>query len=134
MSTTAARSTAAGVGGLTDRLAAAVRPEFRVDVLVPAVGDPILGTPPCIVAGCVRSSRYDRLCLAHLHRWKDAGRPEPMDVGRDGGPGDDRASAVAFVRGDRLPIRSASDIGCAIGTLDSGMPPGVPTRRGGRRR
>jgi hypothetical protein len=28
-------------------------------------------------------------------------------VGRDGGPGDDRASAAAFVRGDRLPIRSA---------------------------
>ena len=24
-----------------------VRPEFRVDVLVPAVGDPILGTPAC---------------------------------------------------------------------------------------
>ncbi|EUA27940.1 phage integrase family domain protein [Mycobacterium xenopi 3993] len=66
------------MGGLADRLAAAVRPEFRVEVLVPAVGDPILGTPPCIVAGCVRSSRYNRLCLAHLHRWRQAGRPEPM--------------------------------------------------------
>ena len=73
MSTTPVRSSAAGLGGLTDRLAAAVRPEFRVDVLVPPVGDPILGTLPCIVAGCVRSSRYNRLCLAHLAFPRDRG-------------------------------------------------------------
>ena len=36
---------------LAERLDAAVRPEFRVDVLVPAVGDPILGTPACMVPG-----------------------------------------------------------------------------------
>ena len=50
---------------LAERLDAAVRPEFRVDVLVPAVGDPILGTPACMVPGCVHSSRYGGLCLAH---------------------------------------------------------------------
>src|SRR4029077_16937140 len=31
---------------LAERLDAVVRPEFRLDVLVPAVGDPIPGTPP----------------------------------------------------------------------------------------
>lgn len=107
MSTTAARSTAAGVGGLTDRLAAAVRPEFRVDVLVPAVGDSILGTPPCIVAGCVRSSRYDRLCLAHLHRWRNAGRPQLMAWA---------ATADPQTTGHR-PLRSCEVTGCQFGQL-----------------
>ena len=60
---------------LADRLEAMVRPEFRLDVLVPAVGDPVLGTPACAVPGCVHSSRYAALCLAHLGRWKQAGRP-----------------------------------------------------------
>lgn len=61
---------------LADRLNVLVRPEFRLDVLVPAVGDPILGTPACAVPGCVHSSRYAALCLAHLGRWKQAGRPD----------------------------------------------------------
>jgi ketosteroid isomerase-like protein len=45
--------------GFTDSPVA--RPEFRLDVLVPAVGDPILGTPACAVPGCVHSSRYAAL-------------------------------------------------------------------------
>jgi len=61
---------------LAERLDAVVRAEFRLDVLVPAVGDPILGTPACAVPGCVHSSRYAALCLAHLGRWKRAGRPD----------------------------------------------------------
>lgn len=61
---------------LAERLDALVRPEFRVEVLVPAVGDPILGSPACAVPGCVHSSRYAGLCLAHLARWKKAGRPD----------------------------------------------------------
>ena len=32
---------------LRGRLDALLRPEFRVDVLVPAADDPILGTPGC---------------------------------------------------------------------------------------
>jgi hypothetical protein len=61
---------------LVERLDATVRPEFRVDVLVPAVGDPVLGTAACIVPGCVHSNRYGGLCLTHLGRWKRAGRPD----------------------------------------------------------
>jgi len=47
-------------------LGATVRREFRAEVLVPAVADPILESPACAVPGCVRSSRYGGLCPAHL--------------------------------------------------------------------
>ena len=67
---------AARAGGLAERLVAVVRVEFRVDVLVPTVGDPILGSPACAVPGCVHSSRSGGLCLAHLGRWRKAGRPD----------------------------------------------------------
>ena len=63
-------------GGWVGCLGAAVRPEFRAEVLVPAVADPILGSPACAVPGCVRSSRYGLLCQAHLGRWRKAGRPD----------------------------------------------------------
>jgi hypothetical protein len=85
--------------GLVGRLAALVRPEFRVEVLVPAVGDPILGSPACVVPGCVRSSRYGGLCPAHLGRWRKAGRPERGGVGRQCGSRRDGLSAVAVVSG-----------------------------------
>jgi len=62
--------------GWVARLGAAVRREFRAEVLVPAVADPILGSPGCAVPGCVRSSRYAGLCPAHLGRWRKAGRPD----------------------------------------------------------
>ncbi|HEX9175333.1 MAG TPA: tyrosine-type recombinase/integrase [Mycobacterium sp.] len=61
---------------LAQRLDATVRAEFRVEVLVPAVGDPILGSPECTVPGCIHSSRYAGLCPAHLGRWRKAGRPD----------------------------------------------------------
>jgi hypothetical protein len=62
--------------GWVDRLRELVRPEFGVEVLVPAPGDTILGTPACAVTGCVRSSRRQGLCQAHFRRWDRAGRPE----------------------------------------------------------
>ncbi len=71
---------------LADRLDAVVRPEFRVEVLVPAVGDPILGSPACAVRGCVHSSRYAELCLAHLARWKQAGRPDRREWAQTADP------------------------------------------------
>jgi hypothetical protein len=107
MSTLAAHSTTAGMSGYAQRLAAAVRPEFRVEVLVPAVGDPILGTPACIVAGCVRSSHYDRLCQAHRHRWKKDGRPELTKWA---------AQANPQVTGHR-PLHTCEVTGCGFGQL-----------------
>jgi hypothetical protein len=62
--------------GLSARLLAAVRPEFRVEVLIPAAGDLILGTPPCRVNGCPHRQRHRGLCHAHHQRWKRQGRPD----------------------------------------------------------
>lgn len=47
---------------LHGRLDALLRNEFRVDVLVPAADDPILGTPACEVSDCLHSSRDGGLC------------------------------------------------------------------------
>jgi integrase len=91
--------------GLHGRLDALVRPEFRVDVLVPAAGDPILGTPACEVTGCVHSSRYGGLCLAHLRRWKLDGRPDRRAWA---------ASADPAVMGHR-PLQPCQVIGCGYG-------------------
>ena len=59
---------------------------FRAAVLVPAVGDPILGSPACAVPRCVHSSRYGGLCLAHLARWKQAGRPDRREWAQTADP------------------------------------------------
>jgi hypothetical protein len=71
-----ARLGAAERAGLSARLLAAVRPEFRVEVLIPAPGDLILGTPPCRVDGCPHRQRTRGLCHAHHQRWKRQGRPD----------------------------------------------------------
>jgi hypothetical protein len=62
--------------GLSAKLLAAVRPEFRVQVLIPAPGDLILGTPSCRVDGCPHRQRHRGLCHAHHQRWKRQGRPD----------------------------------------------------------
>jgi integrase len=67
----------AGGEGFAARLRAAIRPGFDAEVIVPAPGDPVLGTPPCAVPGCGRSSDRRGWCLAHYQRWDKAGRPEP---------------------------------------------------------
>jgi integrase len=87
------------------RLDALVRPEFRVDVLVPAAGDPILGTPACEITGCVHSSRYGGLCLAHLRRWKLDGRPDRREW---------EAAADPAVMGHR-PLQPCRVTGCGYG-------------------
>jgi integrase len=86
-------------------LSAAVRPEFRAEVLVPAVADPILGSPACAVPGCVRSSRYGGLCPAHLGRWRKAGRPDRQAWA---------ATADPEVMGYR-PLQSCLVAGCGFG-------------------
>jgi integrase len=71
-----ARLGAAERAGLSARLLATVRPEFRVEVLIPAPDDLILGTPPCRVDGCPHRQRTSGLCHAHHQRWKRQGRPD----------------------------------------------------------
>ncbi|WP_241767551.1 hypothetical protein [Mycobacterium sp. H4Y] len=90
---------------LHGRLDTLLRNEFRVDVLVPAADDPILGTPACEVSDCVHSSRYGGLCSAHLRRWNLEDRP-----GRRAWV----ASADPTVMGHR-PLQPCQVIGCGYG-------------------
>ena len=61
---------------LLGRLMAAVRPEFRVEILVPERGALMFDTAPCRVQGCVRQPRTRGLCKGHYYQWRDAGRPD----------------------------------------------------------
>lgn len=62
--------------GLLAKLMAAVRPEFRVDILVPERGALVFDTAPCRVPGCVRQPRTRGLCKGHYYRWQQDGRPD----------------------------------------------------------
>ena len=73
-------------GGLLAKLLAAVRPEFRVEVYVPAPDDPVLGRPPCAVPDCDRSCWEYGLCGGHSHRWRTRGRPDLVGFLADPGP------------------------------------------------
>jgi integrase len=66
--------------GLAAKLTAAIRPEFRRDVLVFAVDDPVFGGTACRVGTCGRVSRSSTgLCQAHGQRWRKQGRPDLED-------------------------------------------------------
>lgn len=60
---------------LHDLIADALRPEFDLDVIIPAVGVPIIGAAPCQVPDCVRGTYMNSLCRGHNTRWVRAGRP-----------------------------------------------------------
>jgi len=62
--------------GLLGRLAAAVRPEFRADVLVFDPADPVFGRGVCLVDGCGWHVHGGGMCQGHLRRWHAAGRPD----------------------------------------------------------
>lgn len=81
-----APSPASAGGGLLGKLLAAVRPEFRVEVYLPAPDDPVLGRPPCTVPGCDRSRWEYGLCGGNVHRWRTRGRPELAGFLADPGP------------------------------------------------
>jgi integrase len=64
-----------GPSGLMEKLAAAVRPEFRGDDLVFDLRDPVFGGKPCLVPACERTAVGHGLCQGHRQRWAAAGRP-----------------------------------------------------------
>ncbi|WP_240677080.1 tyrosine-type recombinase/integrase [Actinacidiphila soli] len=65
-----------GRTSLRGQLMAAVRPEFRADMLVFDAEDPVFGTGACLVPACRRHVRNRGLCQGHHLRWKAAGRPD----------------------------------------------------------
>lgn len=68
---------APGIGraAVLERLLAAVRPQFRAEVLVFAADDPVFGGGSCRVPGCGRHARGAGLCQGHRLRWARQGRP-----------------------------------------------------------
>jgi integrase len=65
-----------GEFSLAARLAAAVRPEFAVDVYFPNPDDPVLGRGRCAVPACGRLSWGRGMCSSHYDRWHRAGKPD----------------------------------------------------------
>jgi integrase len=72
---TAAPTPTPSAPGLLGKLMAAVRPEFRVDILVPERGTLVFDAAPCRVPGCVRQPRTRGLCKGHYYKWRQEGRP-----------------------------------------------------------
>ena len=65
-----------GSAGLLEKLIAAVRPEFRADILTFDPRDTVFGGPPCAVPGCERPARNRNMCWGHRQRWLQAGKPD----------------------------------------------------------
>lgn len=62
--------------GLLGKLMAAVRPEFRAEILVPDRGALVFDAAPCRVPDCVRQPRTRGLCKGHYNGWVAEGRPD----------------------------------------------------------
>lgn len=74
--TAAPNNTLSQQPGLLAKLMAAIRTEFRADVLVFGADDPVFGGGACRVGGCSRSARSQSLCPGHHQRWVHEGRPD----------------------------------------------------------
>jgi len=72
--------------GLLEQLMAAVRPEFRTEIYIPAPDDPVFAAGECAVAGCDRTATQRGLCNGHVIRWRQRGRPNLEDFLADPGP------------------------------------------------
>jgi integrase len=62
--------------GLLARLMAVVRPEFRVDMLVPERGALIFNNDSCRVPGCIGQPRTRGLCRGHYRQWMQQDKPD----------------------------------------------------------
>jgi len=97
--------------GLLERLVAAVRPEFRVELLLPDQDDPVLGWKACAVAGCDRPGHDYELCRGHGLRWRKQGRSDRAAFLADPGPP---------LRG-RVELTGCTVPGCRYGTSGHGL-------------
>jgi hypothetical protein len=92
--------------GLRASLLAAVRPEFRADVLVFDPQDPVFGGKLCLVTGCGRTAGGQELCPGHWRRWTAAGRPGVRAFAAAADPG---------WRGKDAPLACCGAPGCGYG-------------------
>jgi integrase len=63
--------------GLLAKLMAAVRVDFRAEVLEFAPDDAVFGTSTCLIGGCERMAHGQGMCSGHHLRWVNEGRPDP---------------------------------------------------------
>jgi integrase len=110
-----AASAGGGVGkavspGLLAKLMAAVRPEFRRDVLRFDASDPVFGGPVCGVPGCARPARSRGLCLGHHSRWRQHGSPDL-----------EQFTAAASARFAREVLARCQAPGCGSGVTGRGL-------------
>jgi hypothetical protein len=61
---------------VVERLAALLRPEFKLAVVRPDPFDPVLAGRPCGVDTCGRPAHSRGLCVAHHARWVGQGKPD----------------------------------------------------------
>jgi integrase len=97
--------------GLLAALMAAIRPEFRADVLAVDRADPVLGGPSCTVAGCPRAAFARGICRSHYNRWQEEGRPDFTQFAASTGP---------VMRGHQ-PAGSCIVPGCQYGRFGRGL-------------
>jgi integrase len=71
--------------GLLEALMAAVRPQFRGDVLGFDPRDPVFGGPPCLARECERPGRTRGLCLWHYQQWREE-KPDLAEFIATAGP------------------------------------------------
>ncbi|WP_240361739.1 tyrosine-type recombinase/integrase [Streptomyces sp. MBT27] len=100
-----------GRAGLVEKLLAAVRPEFHVDVLVPDPDDPVLGWKRCPVPDCNRAAHEKGMCTGHAQRWRRVGSPDIAVFLTDPGP---RLRGVA-------ELTHCTVSGCRFGAAGKGL-------------
>jgi integrase len=100
----------AGRPGLLGKLMAAIRPQYRAQVLRFDPADPVFGAPPCRVPDCRRPARARGLCLGHHCRWRQVGRP---DLGE--------FAAVTSHRFAREVLAACQAPGCRYGVNGHGL-------------
>src|SRR5712692_2380460 len=105
------RAPGRGGHGLLEQLMAVVRPEFRAEIYIPALDDPVFAAGQCVVASCDRTAVQRGLCNGHVIRWRQRGRPDLEDFLADSGPP---------VRG-RSPLPSCAADGCHYGRGGGGL-------------
>ncbi|MGW7384484.1 hypothetical protein [Streptomyces sp. NPDC054794] len=96
---------------LLEKLMAAVRPEFRAEVIDINPGDLVFGGPSCQVTNCSRTGRSHGLCIGHHHRWSGQGRPDLEEFA---------ATTEPLMRGF-APLASCRVADCRYGVRSRGL-------------
>jgi len=99
--------------GLVGKLAVAVRPEFRADVLVFDPADPVFGRGVCLVDECGWRVHGGGMCQGHLRRWHAAGRPDLACL--------PAAMTAPWHGHGPLPSGRCRVTGCGFGVSEQGM-------------